>query len=172
MGRHGASALTLPIYLDIGDCNRRAAYPCPVRGPAPCDGGHESSCLEALRGRPNRVVATRDGPSSNLSLVHYLRGTAGPSRRGIAMPCSTRDRPYRLASIFPVSCSTAKEKTCHSELSLRHHGFTSCFCKKYIPRLCPVPIRRDGRTCPPSDRVATAFAAESLASPSAPWVSP
>jgi hypothetical protein len=63
------------------------------------DGGHESSCSEALRGRPNRVVAMCDeAPLQSIACAWYFarhRRLAGPSRRGILMPCSTRTRPER-----------------------------------------------------------------------------
>ena len=53
-------------------------------------------------------------------------------------------------------------QTCHSGLSLRHRGFTSCLWSAEHPTSLPCahPARRT--RMPSSDRVATAFTAESL----------
>jgi hypothetical protein len=94
-GRPGAPALTSPICPWYQGSHRGALFPARCDG----DGGHESSCSEALRGRPNRVVAMCDGaPLPIYRLCMYFarhRSLAGPSRRGILMPCSTRTRPDR-----------------------------------------------------------------------------
>ena len=76
--RHGAPALTYPICLGLKD---RIGACSLCLYPARCDGhgGHnKSSCSEALRGRPNRVVAMCDGaPLQSIACACTLRGIVG-----------------------------------------------------------------------------------------------
>ena len=120
----------------------------------------------------------RCGLLQSIARACTLRGiTAWQDLHNGGFPCHVPPAPSptaRLASSLSVA-ALQNHLTCHSVLSLRHHGFQlPPPALQNIPRLCPVPTRRDGRACPPApcDRVATAFAAEILASPSDKWVSP
>jgi hypothetical protein len=138
--RHGAPALTYPICLGlkdrIGACSL-CLYPARCDG----DGGHESSCSEALRGRPNRVVAMCDeAPLQSIACACTLRGIAGSQ--------DLHDGGFSC-HVPPVSGPTAKPasplsvvalrnyQTCHSGLSLRHRGFTSCLWSAEHPTSLP-----------------------------------
>ena len=149
-GRPGAPALTYPICPGSQGSHRGVQAM-----PLPC----------TMRWRPRILlvrkpcVAARIGslqcamsPPSNLSLVHVTCAASQPRRTFTTGDSHAMFHPHPARPLnqhLPCgSQALQKYLTCHSELSLRHHGFTSCQALQNIPRLCPVPTRHDERACP------------------------